>query len=102
MDNRQIRHNVNNFNPHGQGIRYWFADHHPESRDQEEEYTYNELAYIIRHSEYFGFVDGDTIAEASSHSDAELWSDVIAPAIERGDIEVTEWGTTLDFGQPDI
>lgn len=58
--------------PSGQGIRYFFA-----GDPDEEEMTYDTLAYCVCRDPAFGFADGDTIAEASSHSDAELWSDVI-------------------------
>jgi hypothetical protein len=42
---------------------------------------YDTLAYCVRNDPAFGFADGTTIAEAGSHSSAELWTDVITPAI---------------------
>lgn len=84
-------------NPNGQGIRFWFEPSHPDATNDDEEMTYATLAYCVRHSTTFGFEDGQTIAEASSQSDWELWTDVICPAIERGEITVTSWGTELEF-----
>lgn len=73
--------------PDGQGIRYFFAND-----ESEEEMTYSTLSYCVRNDPEYGFADDDTIAEASSHSDAELWSDVIVPAILDGRIERAVWG----------
>lgn len=53
------------------------------------------LEHCVRNMPEYGFADGDTIAEAGSHSHAELWTDVILPAIERGEIEVTVGGEPL-------
>lgn len=77
-------------NPSAWGLRYWFAAGHPDEEDVE--MSAATLVYVVRHSEHFAFSDGTTIDEASSHDAAEIWSDVIWPAIERGDIEVTYWG----------
>lgn len=93
-DSRQplpSRESVANLKHWGHGVRFWFSD----EGDNAEEMQYSALEYCVRHDPLFGFDDGDTIAEASSHSDAELWADVIVPAIEVGLIEVTVWGEPL-------
>jgi hypothetical protein len=79
------------FRPHGHGARFWF----PGEGRNAEEMSASTLEFCVRNMWEYGFADGDTIADASSHSDAELWSDVIIPAIERGEIEVTVWGEPL-------
>jgi hypothetical protein len=54
----------------------------------EEPVSYDTLKLLVRQSPTFAFDDGDTIEKASSHSDAELWSDVIQPAIQNGVIKM--------------
>lgn len=75
----------------GHGVRFWFRD----EGENAEEMQYDTLAFCVRNLPQYGFADGDTIADASSHSPAELWWDVILPAIRRGEIEVTVWGDPL-------
>lgn len=82
---------LDRLNPNGHGVRFWFSD----EGENADEMSYDVLAYCVRTDPIYGFADGDTIADASSHSDAELWSDVIRPAIEAGLIEVTVWGEPL-------
>lgn len=79
------------FKPWAPGVEFWPAA----QGHNAEPMSYETLAYWVRHADEYAFADGETIAEASSHSDAELWSDVILPAIERGEIEVTVWGEPL-------
>jgi hypothetical protein len=66
----------------GPNIAYLFND-----SDPTDEMSYATLEFCVRNDERFAFADGDTIAEAGSHSAAELWSDVIVPAIIAGTIE---------------
>lgn len=66
----------------------------------EEPIDYATLCMVVRDDPEFGFLDPDTgeresIAEAGSHSDAELWSDVIMPAIEARRIKVAPLTPTL-------
>lgn len=75
----------------GQGIRFFLAS----DPDIAEEMTASTLAFCVRHDMAFSPFEGETIEEVGSHSRAELWSDVILPAINDGRIEVTEWGATL-------
>lgn len=82
---------LRDFKHWGHGVRFWFVA----EGNNAEEMTADSLAYCVRHMWEYGFLDGDSIADASSHSDGELWSDVIIPAIERGEIEVTVWGEPL-------
>lgn len=68
-----------------QGVRFFFPN-------DDEEMTYRTLEHCVRTDPRFGFDDGSTIEENDSHSDAELWSDVIVPAIVDGRIEYAVWG----------
>jgi hypothetical protein len=77
--------------PRGHGVRFFFAAEGANA----EEMSADTLEFCVRHMWEYGFLDGDSIADAGSHSDAELWSDVIIPAIERGEIEVEVWGEPL-------
>lgn len=79
---------LHSFPRSGQGVRFLFK----EDEDLDDEMTWQVLAYCVRTDERYAFADGDTIEEASSHTDQELWTDVVVPAIERGDIEVYVWG----------
>ena len=80
--------------PTGYGVRFFFTDD-----ENEEEMTYKTLAYAVRTDPAYGFADGTTLEEASSHSDAELWSDVIVPAIIEGRIEHTVWGVITEIAE---
>lgn len=60
------------------------------AHDNEEWMSWSTFAYCVRNDARYAFDDGDTIAEASSHSDQELWTDVIVPGIIDGDIEYQE------------
>jgi hypothetical protein len=82
---------LSTFLPHGAGVEFWFA---AEGRNAEP-MSPETLAFCVREAREYGFADGDSIADAGSHSNAELWSDVILPAIERGEIYVTVWGEPL-------
>jgi hypothetical protein len=79
------------FTRSGHGVRFFFA----EDLNEEDEMTWDTLAFCVRNDERYAYGDGQTIADAGSHSDQELWTDVVCPAIERGDIEVLVWGTRV-------
>lgn len=72
----------------GQGVRFFF----PEDEEFDDEMSYRSLEYRVRTDARFGFDGADTIEETGSHDDAELWSDVIVPAIVDGRIEYAVWG----------
>jgi hypothetical protein len=82
---------LEHFQPWGHGARFFLRS----DGDEGDEMSYDALKFVVRNSEEFAFPDGETIEEASSHSNAELWSDVILPAIADGRIQVTVWGEPL-------
>lgn len=81
------------FKPWGHGVRFFIAG---DLTVWDDEMSYDVLARCVRTDQRFGFEDGQTIEEASSHSDAELWGDVIAPAIIDGRIEAYVWGERVE------
>lgn len=63
---------------HRSGVRFFLRDD-----TDHEEMTYPTLEHCVRHGDDF---------DTDGYSDAELWSDVIAPAIVDGRIEYAVWG----------
>lgn len=82
---------LEHFKPYGHGARFFLRS----EGDDADEMTYDTLVHVVRTSAEFAFEDGDTIEEASSHSPAELLSDVILPAIADGRIQAAVWGEPL-------
>lgn len=82
---------LEHFKPYGYGVRFFLRS----EGDDADEMTYEALCFDVRNSPEFAFDDGDTIEDAGSHSNAELWSDVILPAIEDGRIQAAVWGEPL-------
>lgn len=82
---------MRHFMPYGHGGPFWLTAEGRNAKNM----SATTLEYWVRHMAEYAFLDGTSIADASSHSNAELWSDVIIPAIERGEIQTSVWGQPL-------
>jgi hypothetical protein len=85
------RESMRHFMAHGHGGSFWFTS----CGANAVEMSADTLELWVRNLPEYGFADGDSIADACSHSSAELWSYVIIPAIERGEIQTNVWGLPL-------